>query len=281
MVRITLLARVYHERLFDAQTTLGNHNYATTALSSWGAEWAHTMLDRCTMGDDVQRCLGSEVAWGLSLALGLGAFLVVACVVTELLWKMLGPATAALIDAPILSCIVPHRVGWLTAAMRQITRLGSEGFLLIVVIIAGSVLRHRTGSWVPFLIFVAMAVGAVAIEGVVKFVIARPRPPVTWMLVSESGWSFPSAHATRSAAVYCGAARLVTRLRAFGQRTQMILWGLAAVLTFLVGTSRVYLGVHWPTDVVGGWILAAGWLWIVFRTTASASGSSAVSGGDC
>jgi membrane-associated phospholipid phosphatase len=242
------------------------------------------MLDRCPMGDDVQRYLesevGSEVARGLSLALGLGAFLVIACVVAELWRKMLGPATTALIDAPILSWIVSHRVDWLAAPMRQITRLGSEGFLLIVVIIAGSILRRRTGSWAPLLILVAMAVGAVAIERVVKFVIARPRPPVTW-LVSESGWSFPSGHATRSAAVYCGAARLITRLRAFGQRTQMILWGLAAILTFLVGTSRVYLGVHWPTDVVGGWILAAGWVWIVFLATASAGGSSAVDGGDC
>src|SRR3984893_14113126 len=194
-----------------------NHNCATTALSSWGADWAHTMVDRCPMGDDVQRYLesevGSEIARGLSLALGLGAFLVVACVVTELWRNMLGPATTALIDAPILSCIVPHRVGWLTATMRQITRLGSEGFLLIVVIIAGSVLGARAGHWGPLLFFLSIAVGAVAIERVVKFVIARPRPPVTW-LVSESGWSFPSGHATRSAAVYCGAARLITRLRA-------------------------------------------------------------------
>jgi hypothetical protein len=67
------------------------------------------MLDRYPMEDDVQRCLGSEVACGLSLALGLGAFLVVACAVTEVLSRMLGPATTALIDAPILSCIAWRR----------------------------------------------------------------------------------------------------------------------------------------------------------------------------
>ena len=216
-----------------------------------------------------QRCLGSEVAWCLSLALGLGAFLIVACVVTELLRKMLGPAATALIDAPIVSCIALDRAGWLTAAMRQITRLGSDAFLWPVIIIAGSILRNQTGSWRPLLILVAMAVGAVSIEKILKLAIARPRPPVTWMAVSASGWSFPSGHATHSAAVYGGAACLTTRLRAFGQRTQMVLWGLAAALSFLVGASRVYLGVHWPTDVVGGWILAAGWLCVVLLITGS------------
>jgi membrane-associated phospholipid phosphatase len=219
----------------------------------------------------VQRYPRSEVVSSLSFVLGLGAFLAVACIVTELLRKTLGPATATLIDGPILKCIVPHRMGWLTATMRQITRLGSEAFLSAVVIVAGLVLRRRTGSWLPLLILVATAIGAVAIERVVKFVIARPRPPATWMVVSESGWSFPSGHATRSAAVYCGTACLIKRLRAFSRSIQMFLWGLAVVLSFLVGISRVYLGVHWPTDVVGGWILASGWLCIVFLATASMS----------
>jgi undecaprenyl-diphosphatase len=226
------------------------------------------------MRDDVQRCLGSEVAWYLLVTFELGACLVVSCVVTELLWKMLGPAATTLIDAPILSCIVPHRMDWLTVAMRAITRLGSEGFLWAVVIIAGSVLRHQTGSWRPLLILVAMAAGAVAIEMGVKLVISRPRPPVIWMVVSESGPCFPSGHATRSATVYGGAACLTTRLRTFGQRTRMILWGMAFSLSFLVGISRVYLGVHWPTDVVGGWILAAGWAWIVLLTTGSMTESA-------
>src|SRR5229473_6561972 len=120
------------------------------------------------MGDDVQSCVGSEVAWCLSLVLRLGAFLVVACAVTELLRKVLGPATLALIDVPILSYIATHRVAWLTAAMREITRLGSDGFLWVVVIVAGSILRRQTGSWRPLLILVAMAVGAYTIEKVVK-----------------------------------------------------------------------------------------------------------------
>lgn len=221
------------------------------------------------MGDDVQSCVGSEVAWCLSLVLRLGAFLVVACAVTELLRKVLGPATLALIDVPILRYIATHRVAWLTAAMLEITRLGSDGFLWVVVIVAGSVLRRQTGSWRPLLILVAMAVGAYTIEKVVKHVIARPRPPARWRIVSESGWAFPSGHATRSAAVYGGAACLTSWLRPLGRRAQMILWGFATALSFLVGISRVYLGVHWPTDVVGGWILSIGWVWTVLLTTAS------------
>lgn len=157
------------------------------------------------------------------LALGLSAFLLVACVVTELLRKMLGPAATALIDAPIVSCIASHRVGWLTAAMREITRLGSDGFLLAVTVIVGSILRNRTGSWRPLLILVAIAVGAVSIEKILKLAIARPRPPVSWMAVSAFGGSFPSGHATHSAAVYSGAACLTTCVR-LPSSADAILW---------------------------------------------------------
>jgi undecaprenyl-diphosphatase len=212
----------------------------------------------------VKRLLQPEIAWCRLVILGLGAFLVVSCIVTKLLWKVLGPAATALIDAPILSWLATHRLGRLTDAMREVSGLGSEGFLLAVIVIAGSVLRRQTRSWRPLLILVAMASGAIAIEKVVEVVVARPRPPSTWMVDFQSGWSFPSGHAMRSAAVYGGAACLTVRLRAFSRRTQLACWGIAAALSFLVGASRVYLGVHWPTDVAGGWILGTGWLWLVF-----------------
>jgi undecaprenyl-diphosphatase len=80
--------------------------------------------------------------------------------------------------------------------------------------------------------------------------------------------SFPSGHSTMSAVVYLTLGALLALVEG-RRRVRVFLVALGAVLTFLVGASRVYLGVHWPTDVLGGWTIGAGWalLWwlVAFR----------------
>jgi membrane-associated phospholipid phosphatase len=208
------------------------------------------------------RRLGPELAWCLSLAMGFGVLLLVASLTSGFLEKIPGASTTASFDVPIVRYIAEHRVGCLTASMRIITDLGSDVVLMIMVLAAGLILRRQTSSWRPLLVLLAVAVGAMELEKVIKPIVARPRPPTAWRVFHENEWSFPSGHATHSAAVYGSVAYFATHIRALGRRARGVVWVTAIGACFLIGISRVYLGAHWPTDMIGGWILAIVWLWI-------------------
>jgi undecaprenyl-diphosphatase len=113
--------------------------------------------------------------------------------------------------------------------------------------------------------------GSIALYDVIKAVVARPRPQVGHLVITATGFSFPSGHATQSAAAY-GAIALVVRAR-YGARTGRWAVGLAVVVTATVGLSRVYLGVHWPSDVVAGWLLGTAWLWCCATTLTALLGA--------
>jgi hypothetical protein len=146
------------------------------------------------------RRLGPELAWCLSLAVGFGVLLLVAYLASGLLDKIPAARTMASFDVLIVRYIVEHRTGWLTTAMRIITDLGGDVVLLIVALAAGVTLRRQNGSWRPLLVLLAIAVGAIELERLIKLMVARPRPPAAWRVFHEQGWSFPSGHAAHSAA---------------------------------------------------------------------------------
>ena len=98
----------------------------------------------------------------------------------------------ALIDAPIVSWIAIHRLAWLTTCMERITYSGSAALLTAMVIAGSLCLRLRTGSWRPLLLLAPAAVGAMTLDTVLKYSIARPRPATEWMVGSAAGWAFPS-----------------------------------------------------------------------------------------
>lgn len=150
---------------------------------------------------------------------------------------------------------------WLQAAARDVTALGSFPVLGLVVLAVSVYLvlarKLRTAAFVV----VATVSGALA-SSLLKFLFSRPRPdlfPHGDYVVSAS---FPSGHAMISALVYLTLGALLARIVP-RRRLKLYVMSIALTLTLLIGMSRVYLGVHWPTDVLAGWAAGAGWalLW--------------------
>jgi undecaprenyl-diphosphatase len=152
---------------------------------------------------------------------------------------------------------LPRGPVWLAEFARDVTSLGSIDVLTLVtlatilfLIFAG---RRRTALTVASAIF-----SGVTLNLVVKAIIDRPRPDVLLHAVPTYGSSFPSGHAMMSAIVYLTLAALVSRIVP-GVLLKSYIVALAVLVTLLVGASRVYLAVHWPSDVLGGWSLGAAW----------------------
>ncbi len=204
------------------------------------------------------------VAAGL-VAGGLWAFLVIADVVSE---GGHGQTDARILRAMREADDLRKPVGprWLEEAGRDVTALGGQTVLTLLV---GSVLgylviarRHHAA------IFILVAtVGGALLSTALKGLYSRPRPDVVPHLAYVTSYSFPSGHAMLSAVVYLTLGALLARL-VEGRWTKLYFVGVAVLLTILVGSSRVYLGVHYPTDVAAGWAAGVGWAvlcWLLAR----------------
>jgi undecaprenyl-diphosphatase len=109
--------------------------------------------------------------------------------------------------------------------------------------------------------------GGLALSSLLKYTIDRPRPELVPHGNQIYTSSFPSGHSMMSAVVYLTLAALVARV-VEKKRLKGYTLGVAAMLTLLVGVSRIYLGVHWPSDVLAGWAAGAAWAlgcWLVAR----------------
>ncbi|NDV02601.1 phosphatase PAP2 family protein [Pseudoroseicyclus tamaricis] len=154
----------------------------------------------------------------------------------------------------------------LEVAMRDLTALGGIVVLTIVTlsVLAFLVLRRQRAS---ALLLAAAIVGGQAISYLAKFGFSRPRPDLVPHAVDAATASFPSGHSMMAAVTYLTLAVMLARAEA-QMRIRVLCFAVAAVLTVCVGVSRVYLGVHWPSDVLAGWSLGAAWalgVWLIAR----------------
>lgn len=117
---------------------------------------------------------------------------------------------------------------------------------------------RRLARAASYILYTALGIAALN-AWVFKAVLSRARPDIVMRLVDvDQSWSLPSGHAANSAAVY-GAIALVATVLWWRKRQRRAIWAATGVLVFAIGLSRVWLGVHWPSDVVAGWLVGAGW----------------------
>lgn len=150
----------------------------------------------------------------------------------------------------------PIGPAWFEEAVRDVTSLGSFSVLGIIVLVVFAYLllvgKHRTGWFMVFAV-----VGGTVISTVLKALFDRPRPDLTGVAQVFTA-SFPSGHATVSAVVFLTIGAMLAE--ATPERWLKLFYiATAILLTVLVGVSRIYLGVHYPTDVLAGWSLGAAW----------------------
>ena len=161
---------------------------------------------------------------------------------------------------------------------RDITALGGPTVVtLITVAVIGFLLID--GKRFAALLMLASVGGGAVLSSVLKLGIDRPRPDLVAHLVEVSTASFPSGHAMLSAVIYLTLGALLSRVEA-PRRVKIYVLTVAVLLTFLIGLSRIYLGVHWPTDVLAGWCAGSAWAMLCWRVALALQRAGEVEGND-
>ena len=155
---------------------------------------------------------------------------------------------------------------WLELTMRDLTALGGYPVITTLAVLAVGYLAILR-NWAAVLLVFASLAGGTLLNEVLKDVFDRPRPDLVAHLVQVETPSLPSAHAMMAAVTYLTLGALLARAQPW-LPLKMYTLGAAVALTLLIGFSRVYLGVHWPTDVLAGWCIGAAWAmacWLIAR----------------
>jgi undecaprenyl-diphosphatase len=163
---------------------------------------------------------------------------------------------------------------WLEAAMRDLTALGSTAVLTIVTLAMAGLLLITRHPRLSGLLLLAVGLGT-TLSNALKNLLARPRPDFVAHAVEVHTMSFPSGHAMLSALTYLTIGALLARDQPLPVKTYILC--VAIIVSVLVGISRVYLGVHYPTDVLAGWAIGGAWacLWWMIAVKVSIATSGA------
>ncbi|GEL67741.1 phosphatase PAP2 family protein [Marinilactibacillus psychrotolerans] len=155
-----------------------------------------------------------------------------------------------------------ERDSLLTILFTLITRVGDGWFVALFTLIVSTVILFKfKNKWLSIWYFLTVALGAGGLNQILKFIFKRERPSDVEHLISQGGYSFPSGHAMGSMIVYGALIFLFIRLARKKITYVAATVGFGALVA-LIGISRVYLGVHYPSDIIGGY--SVGLMWIAF-----------------
>jgi undecaprenyl-diphosphatase len=215
--------------------------------------------------------------WGY-LAFGLAVSLVLLLCLAEFAEEIAEPFITAL-DAAIMQAFHLNATPGLTHVMETLTWIGSPAVVCALMVIAVTILWFRRRRRESLLLLLAVGGGTI-LNTALKLYFRRVRPDVSWAILHEHSFSFPSGHSVVAVALYGMTLHLLLRhISAGWQKTAAIVVALA--LAAGIGLSRIYLGVHYPSDVAAGyfvggvWVLGvitADWKWQIARSSPQPSG---------
>jgi undecaprenyl-diphosphatase len=171
------------------------------------------------------------------------------------------------IDESVLQWFQSHRSDLLNQIMLEATVLGSGAVLITIVMIASVFLWLTKHHWSVYILLMGVF-GGQLLNGLLKGYFERPRPTVVEFVDDVHSLSFPSGHAMTSMIAYGSVAYLVGRLEPT-RGLRITTWVVAAFMIILVGISRMYLGVHYPSDVFAGFLAGLAWLAFVAASLAA------------
>jgi membrane-associated phospholipid phosphatase len=206
-------------------------------------------------------------------AFDLTVLIALATLAGTLVFAMQRTSGPSWVDEAARAVVPLHVHSGINRVMTWITDLGGE-VILLSAFGALALWSHRAQGalWARF--FMVVMVGALALDNVVKPLVGRPRP-VLDQLVGGRGESFPSGHATATTAFLFAVAYYLTSGRS--PRARALTWAAALLGSLLMGVTRVYLGVHWPTDVIAGMVLGGGWTMLCARSQHVSTGLAVTS----
>jgi undecaprenyl-diphosphatase len=244
------------DEMGDAEPLIEHDGSTRTAGNALG-----TLVRRLHQaGLSSARALHAALGIYLTVALGLAMLLVWAF--AELADEVLEGDTEAF-DRAILTWIHGHSVGWLDTSAIELTALGSSVVLWVIALALSVLLWHLQKHRYVALIWFACS-GSLVLNQTLKVAFGRSRPDVFEKLVDVGHLSFPSGHAMNSMVFYTVAAYSIGHVVGPG-RARHGTYAFAAVVIAMVGFTRLYLGVHYPSDVLAGY--AVGYVWAIVCAT--------------
>ncbi|MGO4385127.1 phosphatase PAP2 family protein [Specibacter sp. RAF43] len=207
--------------------------------------------------------LGPHAALILTLAVGAAIAAALTFISAEVYESVADADGVAALDHPLLETAMRLRSPWLDAAVTVYTDVAGTVWMPIIAATIMLVLALKRRSWTPVILIVTAAVGSLLMTIAGKRLFGRARPPLTDAVPPyEYSPSFPSGH-TLNAIVIAGIVAYLLILRRRTVRGRVLTALVAGLFAFTVGLSRIFLGHHWFTDVLGAWTLGAVWLALV------------------
>jgi len=199
----------------------------------------------------------------LIMAAASGLFVYLADEVGEQAWL-------ASFDLAVAQFFNRHGVWWLARVFEAVTFFGNPSTITVIGL-GVALLLATLRRWSLLAGWTAALIGTALLNTTLKAVIQRLRPQLPEPWITETGWSFPSGHALGSLVAYGFLAYLLTQMSpaGFPRRTAVVV---LATLVLLIGFSRIYLGVHYLSDVIGGYAAATVWLTFCILITRSFGG---------